>query len=93
MKDIARVMRVSITNYKITQLPNKTVDFAGERQRPSPKSKESGRHEGSGISKKDLRQVQDRAPQGRGACDLRELETQTKTGVGRIASIARIAKE
>jgi len=33
-----------------------------------------GNNEGSGISKKDLRQVQGRAPQGRGACDLREFE-------------------
>jgi hypothetical protein len=37
--------------------------------------RESGDHEGSGISKKDLRQMQDRAPQGRGARDLRKLET------------------
>jgi hypothetical protein len=32
-------------------------------------------YEGTGISKKDLRQVQDHPPQRRGARDLRELET------------------
>jgi hypothetical protein len=39
------------------------------------KNKESGYHEGQGVSQEDLRQVQDRAPQGRGARDLREFET------------------
>jgi hypothetical protein len=43
--------------------------------------KVSGYHEGSGISKEDLRQVQDRAPQGSGARDLHELETQTTSGI------------
>jgi hypothetical protein len=40
-----------------------------------------GPHESSSISKKDLRQVQDRAPQGRSARDLRKRETQTETRV------------
>jgi hypothetical protein len=39
------------------------------------KNKESGYYEGQGVSQEDLRQVQDRAPQGRGARDLREFET------------------
>jgi hypothetical protein len=43
--------------------------------------REKRKHEGQSISKEDLRQVQDRAPQGRGAGDLREFETQTKAGV------------
>jgi hypothetical protein len=50
-------------------------------------SKVSGYHEGSGISKKDLRQMQDRAPQGRGAGDLRKLEAQTAAGVIVIANL------
>jgi hypothetical protein len=38
-------------------------------------------YEGQSIGKENLRQVQDRAPQGCGACDLRELETQAETGI------------
>ena len=45
-------------------------------------------HEGSGISQEDLRQVQDRAPQGRGAGDLRELETQAETRIDGLGNLA-----
>jgi hypothetical protein len=68
---------------QITKLLNYQISDEHRRQENALKlkSRESGHHEGSGISKKDLRQVQDRAPQGRGARDLRELETQTETRV------------
>ena len=70
-------LRASILNYQITNLPNYQMNQGPCRKETAGKSrdKESGKHEGSGVSKEDLRQVQDRAPQGRGACDLRELET------------------
>jgi hypothetical protein len=74
--------------FKITQLSNQ------QRTKPAAdcrtvKSKESGDHEGSGIGKKDLRQMQDRAPQGRGAGDLRKREAQTAAGL-KTAGIAKI---
>jgi hypothetical protein len=56
------------------------------------KNKASGHHEGQGVSKEDLRQVQDRAPQGRGARDLRELETQTTSRVKLLPQVT-IAKD
>jgi hypothetical protein len=49
--------------------------------RRATKNTESGNNEGQGISKEDLRQVQDRAPQGRGAGDLRKLETQAEARI------------
>jgi hypothetical protein len=66
-----------ILNCQITNLPNYQID---EEPKPGETAgdsdiKESGKHEGQGISKKDLRQVQDRSPQGRGARDLREFKT------------------
>jgi hypothetical protein len=72
-----------ILNYQITNLPNYQKNQGLCRKETAEKSrdKESGKHEGSGVSKEDLRQVQDRAPQGRGARDLRKLETQTETRV------------
>jgi hypothetical protein len=36
--------------------------------------------------------VQDRAPQGRGARDLRNRQAQAKTGIRKIAGIANTAK-
>jgi len=62
-------------NYQITKLLNYQIKEELSRQKiaGSFEAKESGYHEGSGISKENLRQVQDRAPQGRGARDLREL--------------------
>jgi hypothetical protein len=63
-----------VFNCQITQLPNKTRNFA-QVSISGFKEQRAANNEGSGISKKDLRQVQDRAPQGRGACDLRKLET------------------
>jgi hypothetical protein len=56
------------------------------------KNTESGKHEGQGISKKDLRQVQDRAPQGRGAGDLRKLETQAETGIRTLPKLPKLPK-
>jgi hypothetical protein len=60
-------------NYEITQLPSLEAGIL--------RNSRAGKHEGQGISEEDLRQVQDRAPQGRGAGDLREFETQAKTRV------------
>jgi hypothetical protein len=34
--------------------------------------------------------VQDRAPQRRGACDLRELETQTETGINQLPELPKM---
>jgi len=36
--------------------------------------------------------VQDRAPQGRGACDLRKLETQTKTRVEELPELPKLPR-
>jgi hypothetical protein len=74
-----------LPNYKFTQLPNEPGACRKETAEKS-RDKESGKHEGSGIGKKDLRQVQDRAPQGRSARDLRKLETQAETGLSKIGN-------
>jgi hypothetical protein len=66
-------MNTQLTNYKITQL-SKSHGLGRHGTALGSMSKVSGKYEGSGISKEDLRQVQDRAPQGCGARDLRELE-------------------
>jgi hypothetical protein len=42
---------------------------------------EAGPIESTGISKEDLRQVQGHPPQGSGAGDLREFETQAAPGI------------
>jgi len=84
-------------NYEITKLRNLPNCKINQGTPPEDKSGqvqglESGKHEGSGVSKEDLRQVQDRTPQGRGARDLRKLETQTETGIKKIAKIGNCQK-
>jgi hypothetical protein len=70
--------------YQITNLFNyqmRRKSAAGTIIEAVKKNIESGKHEGQGISKENLRQVQDRASQGCGARDLRELETQAETRI------------
>jgi hypothetical protein len=74
---LKNVWEFSITKlqiYPITKLKKNP-----SREKDGGSDIRESRHEGSGIGKEDLRQVQDRAPQGRGACDLRKLEAQAKT--------------
>jgi hypothetical protein len=48
-------------------------------------------YEGTGIGKENLRQVQDHPPQGRGAGDLRQHQTQTAPGMNGAAGFQRLA--
>jgi hypothetical protein len=69
-----------LPNYEITHLPNQKWFEPGTLTGILGNRREQ-HHEGSGISQEDLRQVQDRAPQGCGASDLRERETQAETRI------------
>jgi hypothetical protein len=78
LKTKAAKGEVQLPNYQIT---NQNKELRRQDRSGKFEDQESGNHEGSGISKKDLRQMQDRAPQGCGACDLRKLETQAEAGI------------
>jgi hypothetical protein len=56
------ILQVGNLKNHFAKLPNKNQVGAGSKMLVPAKSEEAGTNEGSGISKEDLRQVQDRAP-------------------------------
>jgi len=72
-----------LQNYSITQLPKSKSSTSKGISSIGAEEFEGKQYEGKSIGKKDLRQVQDRPPQRRGAGDLRKRETQTETRMRR----------